>query len=78
MTTTPLTEAATRRLGDLTIRELVEAHPETMTVLAPLGIDLCCGGAHRVGEALARHGIDREPVLRQIARVIGAPTAPNR
>jgi iron-sulfur cluster repair protein YtfE (RIC family) len=41
-----------------------------LTVLQPLGIDLCCGGGHPLGEALDLHGIDRETVLSQVARVI--------
>ena len=39
-------------------------------MLGPLGIDLCCGGGHPLGEALDLHGIDRETVLPQIARII--------
>ena len=33
-------------------------------------IDLCCGGDHPLGEALDLHGIERETVLPQIARII--------
>lgn len=54
-----------------TIRDLVEAYPETMAVMGPLGIDLCCGGAHTLGEALDLHRLNREEVLRQIGRVLG-------
>jgi regulator of cell morphogenesis and NO signaling len=61
---------ADRPLADRLIRDLVEAHPQTMTVLAPLGIDLCCGGGHPLGEALDLHGIDRETVLPRVARII--------
>ena len=60
--TTPLT--------DVLVRDLVERYPATMAVLAPLGIDLCCGGGHRLGEALDAHGIAREPVLAQISGVV--------
>ena len=56
----------------MTVRDLVEAYPATLSILAPLGIDLCCGGAHRLGEALDLHSIDREEVLDWIARAIGA------
>jgi iron-sulfur cluster repair protein YtfE (RIC family) len=61
-------------LADQTIRDLVAAHPETMAILAPFGIDLCCGGGRRLGEALELHGLDRDSVLRQIAPVVGVPT----
>ena len=54
------------------IRDLVEAYPATMAVLAPLGIDLCCGGGHALGEALSLHGIDQHAVLPQVASVIQA------
>jgi iron-sulfur cluster repair protein YtfE (RIC family) len=57
-------------LADRLIRDLVETYPGTMTVLAPLGIDLCCGGGHPLGEALDRHGLDRETVLPRVARAI--------
>lgn len=63
------------RVEDWLIRDLVEAHPETLGVLAPLGIDLCCGGGHPLGEALDLHGIDRDAVLPQVARAI-AGSAP--
>jgi iron-sulfur cluster repair protein YtfE (RIC family) len=57
-------------LANTLIRDLVERYPGTMAVLAPLGIDLCCGGAHPLGEALTLHGLDRDAVLPQIASVI--------
>ena len=39
-------------LADRLIRDLIDAYPETLTVLGPLGIDLCCGGGHPLGQAL--------------------------
>jgi hypothetical protein len=57
---------------DWLIRDLVETYPMTMTVLAPLGIDLCCGGGHPLGEALRLHGLDRDEVLPKIIQVITA------
>lgn len=61
---------ADARLEDLLIRDLVEAYPATMTVLGPLGIDLCCGGGHPLGEALDLHGLDRAAVVSRVASVI--------
>ena len=52
------------------IRDLVEAYPETMEVLGPLGIDLCCGGGHPLGEALDLHGFPRQPTLDAVAAVV--------
>lgn len=70
--TPPLDEAA---LAGTTIRDLVDAYPDVMALLAPLGIDLCCGGAHPLGEALDLHGIDRAAVLPKVARLVeGAAT----
>ena len=57
-------------LADWLIRDLVDGYPGTLSVLGPLGIDLCCGGDHPLGEALDLHGIERETVLPQIARII--------
>ena len=59
-------------LASTLIRDLVETYPGTMAVLAPLGIDLCCGGSHPLGEALTLHGIDQDTVLPQIASIIQA------
>ena len=58
--TLPTTE---RELAAMTIRDLIEIEPLAMEIFAPYGIDLCCGGAHPVGEALDLHGIDREQVM---------------
>ncbi|HEU0113642.1 MAG TPA: DUF542 domain-containing protein, partial [Thermomicrobiales bacterium] len=57
-------------LAGRTIRDLVAAYPETLDVLAPLGIDLCCGGGHPLGEALDLHGIDRTEPMAAIARIV--------
>jgi regulator of cell morphogenesis and NO signaling len=71
-TTMPQADAP---LADRLIRDLVEAYPETLTVLGPLGIDLCCGGGHPLGEALDLHGIDRETVLPRVDRVIAGSSS---
>jgi iron-sulfur cluster repair protein YtfE (RIC family) len=63
------------KIEEWLIRDLVDAYPRTLTVLAPLGIDLCCGGGHPLGEALDLHGLDRDVVLPQVARVV-AESAP--
>ena len=65
-------------LASMLIRDLVEQFPDTMRVLAPLGIDLCCGGGHALGDALALHGIDRESVIPQIEQVVAASTTGER
>jgi iron-sulfur cluster repair protein YtfE (RIC family) len=54
------------------IAQLVDRYPATMGILEPLGIDLCCGGAHPLGEALDLHGLDRATVLPQVAAIVAA------
>ena len=62
-------------IAETLIRDLVERYPDTMRVLAPLGIDLCCGGGHALGEALDLHGLDRPAVLAEVEQVV-AQSAP--
>ena len=57
-------------ITDTLIRDLVERYPDTMRVLSPLGIDLCCGGGHPLGEALDLHEIERASVIPQIEQII--------
>ena len=57
-------------ITEILIRDLVEQYPDTMRVLSPLGIDLCCGGGHPLGEALDLHEIDRATVLPQIEQIV--------
>jgi iron-sulfur cluster repair protein YtfE (RIC family) len=60
----------TEDVSSLTIRELTALVPETMAILAPLGIDLCCGGAHQLGTALELHGIDPDAIMPEIERLV--------
>jgi iron-sulfur cluster repair protein YtfE (RIC family) len=41
-----------------------------MTVFSMNGLDTCCGGGLPLGEALARHKIEAEPVLREVAVIV--------
>jgi iron-sulfur cluster repair protein YtfE (RIC family) len=67
-----MTETTKIAITDTLIRDLVEQYPDTMRVLSPLGIDLCCGGGHPLGEALDLHEIDRAIVLPQIEKIVAA------
>jgi iron-sulfur cluster repair protein YtfE (RIC family) len=69
-----MTETTKIAITDTLIRDLVEQYPDTMRVLSPLGIDLCCGGGHPLGEALDLHEIDRATVLPQIEQIVAAQT----
>ena len=53
-------------IANATIADLVESTPDVLSVLTPLGLDVCCGG-RPLGEALALHGVEAGPVLRRIA-----------
>jgi iron-sulfur cluster repair protein YtfE (RIC family) len=72
----PMTTSANMSDEDLatiagrTISDLVEYAPGTMTVFSSLGLDMCCGGGHPLKEALALHGIDPDPVIRQVAVIV--------
>lgn len=75
---TPIPVLRDKGLAGALIRDLVAAYPQTLAVLAPLGIDLCCGGGHPLGEALTLHGLDRDTVLAQVAAVIQASSDARR
>lgn len=62
-------------LATITIRDLVEAEPRAMEILAPYGIDLCCGGAHPLGEALDLHGIARDDVIARLTDLLAGTRA---
>ena len=68
-TNLPVTESA---LLTTTIRDLVEGAPQTIEILAPLGLDLCCGGGHELGEALRLHNINAESVVPQLLATLGS------
>ena len=52
MTTTTLIGA------DMTVNEVIRAHPATVEVFNRFGIDACCGGSATVDEAADRDGAD--------------------
>lgn len=60
-----MAQVATRKISDL-----AEKSPDTMAVFSELGLDLCCGGGHPLGEALELHGIEAAPVLQRIATIV--------
>ncbi len=60
----------TRRVDAMLIRHLVGQFPATMPLLVELGLDLCCGGGHPLGEALDLHGLLRDEVLARIDAII--------
>jgi iron-sulfur cluster repair protein YtfE (RIC family) len=65
-----ITDEDLSEIANRTIADLVEHAPGTMTVFSALGLDMCCGGGHPLGEALELHGIESEPVIRQVAVIV--------
>ena len=57
-------------LRAMPIRDIVERWPDAMAILAPLGIDLCCGGAHPLAEALQLHAIDEQAPVDAIEALV--------
>jgi iron-sulfur cluster repair protein YtfE (RIC family) len=65
---------AEAELAAISIRDLIEIEPAMLEVLGPLGIDLCCGGGHPLGEALDLHGIERAEVMPKIVALATVQT----
>lgn len=68
--TPPITDAQLAEIANRRIDELVEQAPGTMTVFASYGLDMCCGGGRPLAEALQLHGIEVDPVVRQVAVIV--------
>jgi iron-sulfur cluster repair protein YtfE (RIC family) len=49
-----------------TLNEIVQRHPEALPVLHRYGFDTCCGGALPLEEVARRHGVELEPLLREL------------
>ena len=72
MPTSPVSSSVTAdEILAATIRDLVESDPQTLELLAPLGLDLCCGGGHQLGEALRLHDIDTNAVVPALLALFG-------
>ncbi|MEX0906811.1 MAG: DUF542 domain-containing protein [Gemmatimonadota bacterium] len=55
----------------LTVNETIRMWPATVELFNRYGIDACCGGAARVGEAAVRDGADAGALIAELRRVIG-------
>lgn len=44
--------------ADMTVNEIVQRQPATLSVFRTFGIDTCCGGPLSILEAATRHGRD--------------------
>lgn len=53
--------------GATTVNELVQLAPHTLPVLQRYGIDACCGGPLLLKEVAARHDLDLQALLAELA-----------
>lgn len=58
--------AVLQAIAEMTIADLADSTPATSPILAELGLEVCCD-RRPLGVALSEHGIDPDPVLRQLA-----------
>lgn len=58
------------RFARMRVRDLVNAFPETLAILTPLGIDLG-GGSHSLAAALELNRVPSERVLRDLVMLVG-------
>ena len=61
-------KAAREITAEMTIRQIVAEHPETLPLLGRLGIDMCCGGALSLAEVARRHRLDSIALLAELER----------
>jgi len=64
-----MTETATGR----SLAELVTSAPGAARVLERFGLDYCCGGQQRLGDACASRGVDSAAVLEALAALAPEP-----
>jgi hypothetical protein len=54
----------------MTVAEILRRHPAARPVLAGLGLDACCGGAHPLEFACRAHGVDLGRVIAGLEAVV--------
>lgn len=54
----------------LPVREILVRHPATAPIIAELGFDTCCGGAHPLGFAAGAHGVELAGVLDRLQTAV--------
>ena len=55
---------------DITLNQIVEAYPATLSILSDLGFDTCCGGWEPLGQAAERKGIPWEKVTAALTPLV--------
>ncbi len=56
--------------GDMTINDVIRAHPETMEVINRFDVDLCCGGNRTIDQAAAEDGVEASVLLAAMNAVV--------
>ena len=60
---------------DMTLADVVKAHPNTIGFLNGLHLDYCCGGHEAISIAIREKGMDVEKFLAELNEVAARPTA---
>jgi regulator of cell morphogenesis and NO signaling len=55
----------------MTVNEVIQRYPGTVTVFDRYGIDSCCGGGLVVSVAAERHGIDVRTLRDELTQAMG-------
>ncbi|MER3559719.1 MAG: iron-sulfur cluster repair di-iron protein, partial [Armatimonadota bacterium] len=59
-----------------TVGDIVTRLPEAAAVFREARIDYCCGGKKTLGEALQKRGLDVQPFLDELNRLLSEATSP--
>lgn len=57
---------------NVTVNEMVAAHPETIPVFNRFGLDTCCGGGAPIAEAARRDGADLDALVKALRDALSA------
>ena len=59
---------------DMTLADVVKAHPNTIGFLNGLHLDYCCGGHEAISIAIREKGMDVDAFLAELNKVAARPT----
>ena len=62
-------------IEEMTLNAITLAWPDTLGVLGDFGLDTCCGGALPLREAVRRHGLELEAVVKALEPCLGRAAA---
>lgn len=61
---------------DTPVRDVLRAHPTTLSVFERHRLDYCCGGGRALRDACAKAAVDEQLVLRELDDAIAGPRSP--